>query len=46
VLELYNGDVKFKTEFDKCVKESIKTEIIDRANGVVAVEPVSREEPR
>jgi len=35
VLSLYNTDVKFKTEFDKCVKESIKTEIIDKANGVV-----------
>jgi RecA/RadA recombinase len=34
VLELYKTDAKFKTEFDKCVKESIKTEIIDKAAGI------------
>jgi len=35
-LELYNTDPKFKAEFDKCVKESIQSDIINKAAGVSA----------
>jgi len=35
-LELYNTDAKFKAEFDKGVKESIQTDIINKAKGNIA----------